>query len=151
MGGAGRHELWVLQNEPEALPRFAQTLFAMEILYSLVIAIEKTSILLLYRRIFGVQRWFRWFVWGMVAYLWLWALSETIIAIVQCIPVSYQWNKFQNGACINQLQTYRYIPLPNVIHDVILLALPTPLIWQLQKVSFYQKMALTIVFLIGSL
>lgn len=133
------------------MPRFAQTLFAMEILYSLAIAIGKTSILLLYRRVFGERRGFRVFLWGMMVFLWMWALTETIIAIVQCTPVAYQWNKSLDGVCIDQLATYRYIPLPNVVHDVVLLALPTPMIWQLQKVSIHQKLALTVVFLIGSL
>lgn len=133
------------------MPKFAQTLFAMEIIYSLVIAIEKTSILLLYRRIFGVQRGFRTFIWGMIVFLWMWALIETVVAIAQCTPVAYQWDKSLDGACIDQLATYRYIPLPNVVHDIVLLALPTPMIWQLQKISIYQKLALTVVFLIGSL
>lgn len=133
------------------MPKFAQTLFAMEILYSLAIAIGKTSILLLYYRIFGVQRGFRMFIWAMVIFLWMWALAETIISVVQCTPVAYQWDKSLDGACIDQLATYRYIPLPNVVHDVVLLALPTPMIWQLQKVSIHQKLALTLVFLIGSL
>ncbi|KAF3762720.1 hypothetical protein M406DRAFT_323664 [Cryphonectria parasitica EP155] len=149
-GDAGRHEAWILLNEPTAFVRFAQTLFAMEILYSMAIAIMKTSILLLYRRIFGVERWFRHFTWGLIVYVWLWALSETIVAIVQCTPVAYQWDKTLNGVCIDQLATYRFIPLPNVLHDVVLLALPTPMIWALQKVSRAQKIALTVVFLIGS-
>lgn len=133
------------------MAKFAQTLFGMEILYTLAIAVEKTSILLLYRRIFGDQHWFKVFIWGMLIYIWLWAMSEFVVTLVQCIPLAYLWDKSLDGACIDQLATYRYIPIPNVIHDVILLALPGPMIWQLPKVSSQQKMALTAVFLIGSL
>lgn len=133
------------------MARFAQTLFAMEIIYGLVIAIEKTSILLLYRRVFGVRRGFSAVVWGMIVFLWTWALAETVVALAQCTPVAYQWDKSLQGTCIDQLASYQYIPLPNVVHDIVLLVLPTPMIWQLQKVSVQQKVALTVVFLIGSL
>lgn len=111
----------------------------------------KSSILLLYRRIFGVQQWFRTFTAGMLIYVWLWAISETLVAIIQCIPIEYQWDKTLQGQCINQVTAFRFVGIPNVIHDVVLLALPTPMVWAMQKISRAQKMALTAVFLVGSL
>lgn len=151
LGDAGRHELWVLKNESKAMESFAQSLFAMEILYCLVIGIGKTSILLLYRRIFGIQRWSRVFIWGMIVFLWMWVAAGLVTTLVQCVPLAYQWDKSLKGKCVDQVVVYRLMPLPNVVHDLVLLALPTPMVWRMQKLSVWQKTALTAVFLIGSL
>lgn len=112
----------------------------------------KTPILLQYKRIFDFQPWFRGLSFGMIVYVWKsGAISQTITSIVQCIPICYQWNKDQHGTCIDQLATYRYIPLPDVIHNDVLSALPAPMIWQLPEISRTQKLALTVVFLLGPL
>jgi len=51
---AGRHtEPRSRPTNSTALIRFAQTLFRIDILYSIAIAVCKTSILLLYKRVFG--------------------------------------------------------------------------------------------------
>ncbi|KAI0973639.1 hypothetical protein F4678DRAFT_459120 [Xylaria arbuscula] len=149
-GGVGRHEAYVLKYEPNGLVPWAQTLFVTELLYGLVFPIEKTTILLLYLRLFHVHRWFRITTYILITYIWLWGISEVIVAIAQCIPVAYQWDKSLDGHCINQLAYYRWVSVPNVIHDVVMLVLPLPMVWSLQ-IDLRQKVALSGVFLIGSI
>ncbi|KAI0478020.1 hypothetical protein F4859DRAFT_520913 [Xylaria cf. heliscus] len=89
-GGVGRHEAYVLKYRPHAFVSWAQTLFVTELLYGLVFPIEKTTILLLYLRLFRIHRWFRVTTYLLIAYIWLWGISEVIVAISQCIPIAYQ-------------------------------------------------------------
>lgn len=134
LGGVGRHEAWVLLHEPEGKTEQARakTLFVTEFIHGLIMAMEKTSILLLYIRIFRVQRWFLYLGWAMIAFVWLWALSELLVATFQCSPIAYQWDTTLDGTCINQIAFYQWISIPNIIHDVALLAIPSPMIWRLQ-------------------
>ncbi|KAI0197609.1 hypothetical protein F4808DRAFT_438687 [Astrocystis sublimbata] len=149
-GGVGRHEAYILKYEPAAFPRWAQTLFATELLYGLEFPIVKTTILLLYLRLFRIHRWFRLTTYVLIAYIWLWGISELTTTSVQCTPVAYQWDKTIDGRCIDQLTYYRWISVPNVIHDVAMLILPLPMVWNLQ-IELRQKLALSAVFLIGSI
>ncbi|KAI3317895.1 hypothetical protein HD806DRAFT_355400 [Xylariaceae sp. AK1471] len=149
-GGVGRHEAYVLAFEPHALMSWAQTLFVTEVIYGIVFPIEKTTILLLYLRLFRIHRWFRFTTYFLIAYIWLWGISEVLVAIFQCQPIAYQWNKALDGSCIDQLGYYRWVSVPNVVHDVFMLIIPIPVVWNLQ-VELRQKLALTFVFLIGSI
>ena len=129
---------------------WAQALFVTEFLYGILIPFEKTSILLLYLRLFRVHRWFRYTSYGLIAYIWAWGISESIVAVVQCMPVEFQWNKSIEGTCIDQLAYFRWVSVPNVIHDVVMLIVPVPIVWNLQ-IGLRQKFALSTIFAIGSL
>ncbi|KAI0404425.1 hypothetical protein F4802DRAFT_227587 [Xylaria palmicola] len=150
-GGVGRHEKYVLEYQPQALVAWAQTLFVTELLYGLVFPIEKTTILLLYLRLFRIHRWFRITTYVLIAYIWMWGISEVVVAIAQCTPVAFQWDKkIEGGHCIDQLSYYRWVSVPNIIHDVVMLIMPLPVVWTL-KLDIRKKLALTGVFLIGSI
>ncbi|KAI2640772.1 hypothetical protein GGS26DRAFT_599741 [Hypomontagnella submonticulosa] len=149
-GGVGRHEAYVLKFMPEAMISWAQTLFVTELMYGILFPLEKTSILLLYLRFFQIHRWFRFTTYVLIAYIWMWGVSEVLVAIFQCNPVAYQWDRTISGTCIDQLGYYRWVSVPNVVHDVAMLILPAPVVWKLQ-IGLRQKLALTGVFLIGSI
>ncbi|KAI0547683.1 hypothetical protein F4679DRAFT_574700 [Xylaria curta] len=102
----------------------------------------KTTILLLYLRLFRIHRWFRITTHLLITYIWLWGISEVIVALSQCIPIAYQWDK--------TLGDYRWVSVPNVIHDAAMLILPLPMVWSLQ-IDLRQKLALSGVFLIDSM
>ncbi|KAI1142681.1 hypothetical protein F5Y05DRAFT_126815 [Hypoxylon sp. FL0543] len=149
-GDVGRHIAFVLAYEPEAFVAWAKTLFVVEVFYGVLFPLEKTSILLLYLRLFHVHRWFRFTTLVLIAYIWLWGISELLVAIFQCKPIRYQWDKSIEGHCIDQLSYYRWVSVPNIIHDIAMLVLPAPVVWKLQ-VRLRQKLALSCVFLIGSI
>lgn len=129
---------------------WAQTLFATEFMYGLLVPLAKTPIFLLYLRLFRVHRWFRITTYVLIAYVWAWGISETMVSVVQCRPIAYQWNKTIEGSCIDQLTYYRWVRVPNAIHDVVMLVMPAPVVWRL-KIDIRRKVALTSVFLIGSM
>jgi hypothetical protein len=129
---------------------WAQTLFVTELIYGIIMALEKTAILLLYLRVFQIHRWFRITTKVLIVFIWLWGISESLVAIFQCRPVAFQWNKKISGTCINQLAYYRWVRVPNAAHDIVMLVLPLPVIWKL-RMATRQKVALVAVFLCGSM
>ncbi|KAL2056335.1 hypothetical protein ABVK25_003358 [Lepraria finkii] len=77
-----------------------------------------------------------------------WGFGVIFSSIFQCSPVSYAWTMSPPGHCINLLAFYRWLSLPNLLADVIMLLMPVNMIWKLQ-VTFRQKLALSGVFLMG--
>jgi hypothetical protein len=150
LGGVGMHKAYILRYKPMSMIAWAQTLFATEVIYGVLMALEKTSILLLYKRLFYIERWFRVTTYILIITIWIWGISESMVAIFQCKPIAYQWNKKLHGTCVNQPAYHRWVRVPNIIHDVVMLALPVPMIWKLQ-LAFRQRLALMCLFIFGSL
>lgn len=111
----------------------------------------KTSLLLLYYRIFGVVRWFRW----LLAVAWiivlLYYVIALFIAIFECTPVAYYWDKsITGGTCINQNRFYRWNGVANLLIDFMILSLTMPMVWRL-NLEIRQKISLSCIFLLGML
>jgi hypothetical protein len=135
---------------PEAMVRWTQALLVTECIYGVIFPLEKTSILLLYLDLFRVHRWLRITIYAMIVYIWMWGISIMLVAIFQCNPIPSLWDKTIDGTCIDQLSFYRWLGIPNTIHDISMLIVPAPAVWQLQMPR-KQKMAVTGVFLVGSM
>jgi len=83
--------------------------------------------------------------------LLLWYIAFQTTAIAQCVPISFYWNKdIEHGQCIKFVPFYIALAATNVFTDVVILALPMPLVWKLQ-VKTPRKIGLTITFLLGTL
>ncbi|KAF2799237.1 hypothetical protein K505DRAFT_266182 [Melanomma pulvis-pyrius CBS 109.77] len=150
LGRVGRHQAYVLEFEPKAIVSWAQTLFVTELIYGLLMALEKTAILLLYLRLFQIHRWVRLTTYALITFIWMWGIIESLVAIFQCKPVAFQWNKNLEGTCIDQIAYYRYVRVPNVVHDIVMLVLPMPVVWKMQ-IAVRQKLALICIFSLGSI
>ena len=111
----------------------------------------KTSLILLYYRIFGVVRWFRWLLavaWTLVLLYYIVAL---FLAIFECTPVAFYWDKkIKGGKCINENQFYRWNGVANLLIDFMILCLTMPMVWRL-NLEFRQKISLSSIFLLGLL
>lgn len=130
---------------------FVQIYLPILVLYFASATAIKTSLILLYYRLFSVTRWFRWglaFSWIVVV---LYFVVNVLVAIFECKPVSYIWDKsIPGGTCINQDQFYRWNGVANLLIDFMILTLTMPVIWHL-KLKSRQKLSLTFVFLLGLL
>ena len=129
---------------------WGKTLFVMEFLYGITLPLQKTAVLLLHFRLFYIHRWCQLTNYVLIITIWLWGISDAFIAIFQCKPIAFQWDKTIQGTCINQIGYYRWIRLPNIIHDVVILVLHILIIWKL-RIAVRQKIALISVFAFGSL
>ncbi|KAF3028531.1 hypothetical protein E8E15_008997 [Penicillium rubens] len=121
--------------------------FANEISYTLLVPTIKVSILLLYRRIFSVPKFqlASLLAGGLVL---AWCLAVFITVLVQCRPISFNWNKNQSGTCISAKSFFFGNAISNLLIDVIILALPIPMVLQLQ-LRLSQKLTILGIFLLG--
>ena len=143
---------------PDAAEKWFYILYIFENLYAPTIATVKFSILLFYARIFTEhtakmqqQIWFTRALYAMGAITASWWIVCQFIVIFECTPIHYFWDRTPvTGHCLDVQKFFDGQAVPNIITDVILLALPLPLIWNLQLPA-NQKVALSGVFLLGSL
>ncbi|KAJ5942015.1 hypothetical protein N7516_002183 [Penicillium verrucosum] len=123
--------------------------FANEISYTLLVPSIKVSILLLYRRIFSVPK-FRLVSLVTGCLVLSWCLAVFITVLLQCRPISLNWNKEQAGTCINPKPFFFGNAISNLLIDVVILALPIPMVFQLQ-LRLSQKLTVLGIFLLGGL
>lgn len=142
----------ILQSFPcQLLNHRIQIFLRLQIFYFASVIAIKTSLILLYYRLFGVTRWFRWelaFAWVVVI---LCFIVDVLVAIFECKPVSYFWDKsIPGGTCINQDQFFRWNGAANLLIDFMILTLTVPVVWHL-KLKTRQKLSLAVIFLLGLL
>ncbi|MCJ1331320.1 hypothetical protein MMC10_008009 [Thelotrema lepadinum] len=146
--GLGRHVGTVL---PQDLLRFGQAYFSTELLWATSIPLIKISILLLYIRIFGRQRYFRLTAYSLSLLTICWSIMVILVCAFQCRPVSYIWDKsIAGGSCIDALQFFVVGSTIDVVTDFAILLLPLPSVVRLQ-LGVWQRVGLVAVFLLGSL
>ena len=146
----GRHLAWVLQFHPESLPNEYKTQFAIELIYISSFTFSKLSMLHLYLRIFNTKI-PRYITYGLIAFMWLTWLGESLSAIFQCTPTRYVWDKsITNGHCVQQVRLWQFWSVPNIVSDVAMLTLPMPVVWKIQTRTI-QKVGLALTFLLGSM
>lgn len=128
-----------------------QIFLALQVFYFSSSLAFKTSLILLYYRIFGVIRWFRWTLAAAWTIVLLYFIVDLIVAIFECTPVAYYWDKtIKGGTCINQDQFYRWNGVANLLIDFMILTLSIPMIWRL-NLAYRQKLSLSGIFLLGLL
>ena len=113
----------------------------------------KTSLILLYYRIFGVIRWFRWLLAVVWVAILLYFVISLFVTVFNCRPIALYWDKsITNGACIEENPTIlvKWIGLANLLIDFVVWSLSLPMVWRLH-LSWRQKLSLSFVFLIGLL
>ena len=120
------------------------------ILYGLCIAFAKCAILLLYVRVFTTSnKIFTASVYLIGFVVIATSVANTFVAIFECSPVAYEWNKsIQGGRCIDQVAFERYMTIPNVVTGAIMLVMPLPLSWRL-NLTISARIALTATLLHG--
>ena len=125
-----------------------QFFYLCQITYKASINFTKCSILLLYLRIFGKIRWFKWMCWFLVFCVASYAISSITATIFQCSPVARSFNKTIDGTCINNGKFWFANAGFSIATDLLILFMPMTLVYQLQ-IPQIQKIALIIVFALG--
>lgn len=124
-----------------------------EILYSPVISIIKTVILLQYIRIFAPSRTvdpLLFFAsWTLIALIILWNFACFWVSIFACSPVERFWNTLiTDGKCLDFALNILLTCLFNIITDILILLLPSRAVWSLQ-IPLKKKFAIVSLFGIG--
>ncbi|KAE8365612.1 hypothetical protein BDV27DRAFT_144277 [Aspergillus caelatus] len=123
-------------------------LFAYIFIYLVLLPSIKVSIILLYRRIFGMN----WMMWVCLALSIGHGACCIIAFLCSCRPLSYFYTQFvdpSGGKCIINLYAF-YLgnAATNVLTDVITLLVPIPIVSRLQ-IRPMQKVLISGIFLLG--
>lgn len=111
----------------------------------------KTSILSLYMRIFGFERWVRVYIWILAGVIWAWATSTILEAFLLCRPFAFNWDtNIPGGECANRNVAFIVAGVLNMTTDVLVIVVPLPNIWKL-KLTLLKKIALCMIFCLGLL
>ena len=78
------------------------------------------------------------------------AIAVIFAGIFVCVPIGTFWTfDSTSSRCLTIVTFYRYSSLPNPILDVMMLALPQPIVWKLH-LPMQAKIGVAITFLTGS-
>ncbi|RHZ62446.1 putative plasma membrane protein Pth11-like [Aspergillus thermomutatus] len=142
--GKHQHEM-----PKELVLRTLKLYFVAQILYKINIGLTKISILLLYIRLF-VHRWFLTTCWVWIGIIVSFTIGTVFSSIFQCTPVQWAFNKSipGGGTCINMTAFWYANAAFNILSDLVLIALPVPVVVNLQ-LPLKSKVALCGIFAVG--
>ncbi|RYP40123.1 hypothetical protein DL768_010666 [Monosporascus sp. mg162] len=142
--GFGQHIYNIsTENKLMALKLF----YTAQTFYKFTTNLTKSSILLLYLRIF-VQSWFRITCYVLLGTILTYMVAATASSIWQCSPVARAWDKSLPGTCIDITANWYANAGFSIATDVVILTLPMFPIYQSQLPS-PQRLALMVVFALG--
>ncbi|KFX94880.1 hypothetical protein O988_06098 [Pseudogymnoascus sp. VKM F-3808] len=133
---------------PENIPIFVKCLWGTIPCYNTSLILTKLSIIFQYKRIFTTPMINRLcnIMLGVLVVYGLWTI---VGSIVMCIPVAAFWDEKIKGHCMNRLQFWFANAGVNIATDIIIFAIPMPLLKQLQLPK-KQKIGLMFVFGFGA-
>ena len=147
--GLGK-DVWTLGDDQ--ITNFGYWFYILEILYFFQISLVKLSLLFFYMRIFP-GRDIRRLLWATVVFNCLFGLSFSIVAIFQCSPIPFYWEKWDGlhqGTCFN-INTMGWTNAAiSIALDGWMLAIP---LWQLRtlKLHWKKKIGVAAMFMVGTL
>ncbi|EGE85629.1 integral membrane protein [Blastomyces dermatitidis ATCC 18188] len=143
--GFGRHEHELTPQERiDALI----WIFVAQVLYKVILCLTKTSIVLLYLRVFYAQKSFRWTCYVLIAFNIVSGIAFIPPTIWQCSPVHAFWDRSVPHRCIKNLANWLSYALINILTDVAILILPIRQVMHLQ-LRRNDKIAVIFVFALG--
>ncbi|KAK0621961.1 hypothetical protein B0T17DRAFT_642347 [Bombardia bombarda] len=142
-------DIWTLPFE--SVTRFVLASYILGILYFLLLALIKMSLLFMYLQIFperAVQR----LLWGTIAFNAVFALVIELLFIFQCRPIPYAWLGWDGeseGTCISVNAIGWASGIISVILDIWMLAIP---LWQIKKLKMHwkKKAVAGLMFMVGT-
>ena len=142
LGHAGQH-IWTIT--PSQMTTLLKLVFALQILCPLSTSLIKLAILIFFRRLFGFQsKKHRIVIYITFAIISLLAIIQLIIPLINCSPISKNWDFTVPGKCrFDNMGLWRYLSVPNVVTSFLMLAIPAPAVWRL-RVGVYTRVGLAI-------
>jgi hypothetical protein len=147
--GLGR-DIWTLT--PSQITDFGLYFWILEILYFVEVSMLKLSLLLFYIRIFP-GRSVRNLLWGTFTGSAIFGAAFVFVAIFQCTPVKYYWQKWDGehqGTCLNINSIAWSNAAISIAIDIWVLAIP---LWQLKSLNldWRRKIGVGMMFCVGAL
>ncbi|KAH7070504.1 hypothetical protein BKA63DRAFT_555616 [Paraphoma chrysanthemicola] len=125
-------------------------LWLSELGFVMVLTCSKLTVLSLYLRIFP-QTSMRYAVYAVMTICILQGIAFEIVVVVQCLPVAHYWHQFEapgQGRCLNANAFVWAVAGVHIVLDMIIVALPIPLITRL-RLSTRKKLQVLGMFCVG--
>ncbi|KAJ5711332.1 hypothetical protein N7488_005488 [Penicillium malachiteum] len=146
-GGVGLHAL-----DPVAwvdIEFVLKMIIVCQALYGVGLALVKTSMMILYYKLFGTKKSMRLAIYTTGAIVWAWALSIVLESFLLCHPIRYNWDPtIPGGGCGNRNAAFVVAGVLNMLTDFMVMSLPIPYIIKLQ-LPIGRKVGLIIAFSLG--
>ena len=109
----------------------------------------KISILILYLRLFAVNKIFRYLTWSTMFFVAGYLTANLWTQIFGCSPRSKFWLPDTPGHCIDYTKAGHAYGAMNVASDLIIFILPLPIVWRL-KLTRREKAGVSVIFMSGA-
>ncbi|KAL6915554.1 hypothetical protein FSST1_007049 [Fusarium sambucinum] len=146
--GYGENITKVQEEFDGGLTNFFKSVLAVEISYGFACPLSKIAVLAMYYRIFITSTLIRYSTYMLASMMASWGVAVILVSIFTCNPVEGYWDHSIPSKCIDSNKFYIGITIPNIIFDLVTVALPIREIWRLQM-GRDKKWALTSIFLMG--
>ncbi|KAJ5502499.1 hypothetical protein N7463_005373 [Penicillium fimorum] len=144
--GYGKHSKDLTQKDRVTALRW---FFGAQLVYKIVIAVNKLSFMCLYLRIFP-QRTFRLICYYGLGVITIWGTAYVFLTIFQCKPIASFWDiTIKNPKCLDKEGLWMSYSVINIIFDLLILALPIYPLSQL-RLQRAKKIGLLVVFGMGA-
>ncbi|KAG8355333.1 hypothetical protein FVEN_g6711 [Fusarium venenatum] len=127
---------------------FLRTFVLCEVGYGLGCALSKIAVLSMYYRIFSTSKTLRYATWILCIMISGWGIATVLVSIFSCNPIRGFWDKTIPSKCVDTNKFFIGITIPNIIFDILTVALPVNEVWKLQ-LHRDKKWAITSIFLLG--
>ncbi|GAB1214187.1 hypothetical protein ATERTT37_003347 [Aspergillus terreus] len=145
IGGNGAH---MKDLDLQTLMNFSKIFLANQFTYFVLCPAIKISIICFYRRLFTMKP-FQWVTFCLNTLIGLWGAGIFLACALQCRPLRAYWDKRIDGHCFDGNTFFIVNQAFNIVMDFVILALPIPMIWGLQR-AWQDKLALNGVFALGA-
>jgi hypothetical protein len=136
----------------DSITNFARWLYILEILYFLLIAMVKLTLLFFFLRIFPKPI-IRRILWATIVFDILFGVAFAITGVFQCDPISHYWTRWDGegaGKCVNINALAWTNAIISIVLDIWMLVLPLYEVFHLQ-LSWRSKISVAMMFLVGTL
>lgn len=110
----------------------------------------KMAILLIYLRLFGVNKRFKYFTWVLMFFVCGYVFSNFWTQLFGCSPPSKYWLPETPGHCMNYTKAGLAYGSMNISSDFFIFVLPLPMIWGL-RLSRREKIGVSLIFMSGAM
>ncbi|KAK3298656.1 uncharacterized protein B0H64DRAFT_454095 [Chaetomium fimeti] len=142
--GLGRH---ISVMDPANIPLYLRNFYVSIVMYCAALLFIKLTFLFQYYRVLAVQRMRSVYI-ASIIIVGGWALSQVLVGIFACHPISGFWDSSIESKCIPNIPQWYINAAGNIFTDVVVFALPLPAIWSL-NLAKGSRIVLIFIFSLG--
>ena len=125
--------------------------YAFNFFYNLTFPPSRIALVLLYKRVFWVKKWFAYLCWFLISCYAGYSISTVVTCAVGTLPVEANWNKSIKPTHVIDFRKLQLANCSfNIATDIILLVMPLMVIWTLQMTKAHRA-GISAVFCLGVL